>query len=1232
MRRRIRADKVVDGAYGDNEEKLVNKKETHKDCADLRYWDLFRYATRQEMLLIICGTILSALLGTAFPLTILVFRLIVNDFMNPNVQAAAENIYKTAFWFLALLRQDVSWFDQQATSVLVNQLTEDIDNIQSGIGVKSTEFVQNISSFVVGLCIAFGFAGKLTLVACTMLLLILAGFGSFGGMTHYFIQKEADSYAKANAIAEEVFRAIRTVLAFGGEDLETARYAKHLDDAAQVGIKQATCFGFAGGFIGFSVYSSAALVFWYGVNLLRKGEYDAGSVVLVFLNVIIGSLFLGGALPNFRFFYAAKLSAKRVFQIIERKPPIDKDHEGLRPDEGLRSIRFEDVTFFYPSRPDKPVLENFNVTIEQHQTVAFIGPSGCGKSTIMHLLQRLYDPVRGKIMIGDFDLRQLDLHWFRSQIGVVQQEPVIFTGSIAENIRMGNLNATDEQVIEAAKLANAHHFITRFPNAYETKVTQGGGALSVGQKQRLAIARALVRNPRVLILDEATSALDSESEQAVQQSLDQASVGRTVILVAHRLSTVQKADRIFVLENGHIQESGTHAELSASSGLYASMLNAQQQLFTENDVTLETSTGATNYEFPSIDDDSKRSSLNVDRVITTFEPQKGTDSLGSIAFKPRISSSTRLSRRSSAWVRVMQLNRPETAFILLGSFSAALTGAIQPMFAVLYSEIYAVFTMTDDPRGMGDRVNFITGIMVVLGFLRLASSTSQAYFFGVAGQRLTKRLRRLLFQAVLRQEMAWFDNACNQVGTLTSTLASETNKVHPLCGSAMGRIVESVVLLILSLFVAFFYNWKLTLVVVVFFPVIVFSSFLHIRQLKGAADVKSEAATAQIAYESLSSNRTVTALGIENHFYQRYGSSLNTEVQSTKYHSLGFGFVYALAQSLPICSYAAAFSFGAYLMSHGEIELVAIFKVFAAISFAAQALGRTSHLGPDMKHAAMASTRIFRILDRKSRIPASEGVEPEVPLNAVPIEFKRVSLRYEARPTTYAIKNFSHVIRPGQIVALVGHSGCGKTSLFKLLQRFYDCSSVQDRDRGIFMGTIRLDEIAPNWIRRQAGVVDQEPHLFNLSLRENIAYGDNTREVSSDEIVEAARQAQIHDFIFGLPLGYDTLAGPLGSELSVGQKQRIAIARMLIHRPNLLLLDEATSALDSQTEREILAMLGKVAKEKTVLFSAHRLSNVERSDLVIVLADGVKVEVGTPDELLRIKRAYYSLYRAQLNT
>ncbi|KAA3675373.1 ATP-binding cassette, subfamily B (MDR/TAP), member 1 [Paragonimus westermani] len=1159
MRRRTRADKSVDGAYGDNAEKLVSKKEIKtKDRADLRYKDLFRYATRHEMLLIISGTILSALLGTAFPLTILVFRLIVNDFMDPNVQTAVVNIYKTAFWFLvvaicafllaflqtslvafasnrivcrirlrffkaktvenaapdlvrlgaatiilklhsfryvillllsifisvsshrcrilpveeymglnftsvmndiqqALLRQDVPWFDQQAAGILVSQLTEDIDNIHSGIGVKLTEFVQNISSFIVGLCIAFGFAGKLTLVACTMLLLILAGFGSFGGMTHYFIQKEADSYAKANAIAEEVFRAIRTVIAFGGEDRETVRYAKHLDDATQIGIKQATCFGFAGGFIGFSVYSSAALVFWYGISLLLKGEYDAGSVVLVFLNVIIGSLFLGGALPNFRFFYAAKLSAKRVFQIIER------------------------------------VLENFNVTIEQHQTVAFIGPSGCGKSTVMHLLQRFYDPVRGKVMVGDLDLRQLDLHWFRSQIGVVQQEPVIFTGTIAENIRMGNLNATDEQVIEAAKLANAHHFITSFPN---------------------------------------------------------------------------------------------------------------QQVLTESEVPFETSKDVANYECLSMDD-SKRVSMNTDRVITTFEP--------------------------SAWIRVMQLNRPETAFILLGSFSAALTGAIQPMFAVLYSEIYAVFTMADDPRGMSDRVNFITGIMVVLGFLRLASNTSQAYFFGVAGQRLTKRLRRLLFQALLQQEMAWFDNPNNQVGALTSILASEANKVHPLCGSAMGRFVESGVLLTLSLFVAFFYNWKLTLVVVVFFPVIVFSSFLHIRQLKGTTDVKSEDATAQIAYESLSSNRTVTALGIESHFYQQYSSSLNAEVQSTKCQSLGFGFVYALAQSLPICSYAAAFSFGAYLMSYGEVKLVAIFKVFAAISFAAQALGRTSHLGPDIKHAVMASSRIFRILDRKSRIPTSEGVRPEFPLNTVPIEFKRVSLRYETRSTTYAIKNFSHVIRPAQTVALVGHSGCGKTSLFKLLQRLYNCS-IEDRDRGIFVGTIRLDEIAPNWIRRQVGVVDQEPHLFNLSMRENIAYGDNTREVNSDEIVEAARRAQIHDFIFGLPLGYDTLAGPLGSELSVGQKQRIAIARMLIHRPNLLLLDEATSALDSQTERGILAMLGEVAKEKTVLLSAHRLSNVERSDLVVVLADGVKVEVGTPDELLRTKGAYYSLYRTQMNT
>ncbi|KAA0184131.1 ABCB8, partial [Fasciolopsis buskii] len=532
------------------------------------------------------------------------------------------------------------------------------------------------------------------------------------------------------------------------------------------------------GFIGFTVYASAALVFWYGVQLLIRNEYDAGTVIL--------------------------------------KPPIDKCREGIKPESFFQQIQFENVSFAYPTRPNTMVLNKVSLTVKRHQTVAFVGPSGCGKSTIMQLLQRLYDPVEGKITIDGVDLTDLDLKWFRAQIGTVQQEPVLFTGTIAENIRFGALDATESQVIEAAKQANAHDFIVKLPKGYQTRISQNATGLSVGQKQRIAIARALVRNPSILILDEATSALDSQSETLVQAAINRACVGRTVIVVAHRLSTVRSADCIVVLDRGHVIEIGVHADLAQAGGLYATLLSAQP----------------------------------------------------------------------SALLRVMRLNRPEWFWIVLGSFGATITGAIQPIFAILYSEMYAIFTLKNDPDQAHYKINMIAGIMALLGLIRLASSTFQAYFFGVAGQRLTKRLRQTLFDSILRQEVAWFDEPDNQVGHLTARLATDANKVHPICGSAMGQIVESMVLLIFSLVVAFVYNWKLTLIVAVFFPVITFASFINIKQLKFAGDGVGETEAVRVAHEAFSAHRTVAGFALENYFHQQYSHASSQQSRSVSQYIL----------------------------------------------------------------------------------------------------------------------------------------------------------------------------------------------------------------------------------------------------------------------------------------------------------------------------------------------------------
>ncbi|KAH8871493.1 Multidrug resistance protein 1A [Schistosoma japonicum] len=1233
--------------------------------SNIKYKDLFSLASRNELYLLYAGLFLSVVSGAAFPVSILVFRLIVNEFIKSGDVSYVE-IYDASVWlavvasiaFLisfcqvwlinfstscivkrirqrllqAVLYQDISWLDEHAVGSLVNKLTEHAANVHLGIGEKLSEFIQNISSFLFGLSIAFACGWKLSLVACSTLPLVLVGFSLFGTTVRRFSVKEQDAYSKSSTVAEEVLGAIRTVIAFTGENKEVLRYSSNLDKAAICGVKQAGCLGFAGGFIGMSVYTSAALVFWYGVILIRQGDYDSGSVILVFLNVIIGSLFLGSALANFRYFHVAKASAQDIFNIINHKPLVDKTLLNKQLDDFSGKITFNRISFSYPSRPENVIFNNFSLTIESNHTTAFVGPSGCGKTTITQLIERFYDPDGGQILFDDTDLRSLSVNWVRINIGIVQQEPVLFSGTISENIRMGFLNdtLTDEDIMEAAKLANAHEFIKKLPEGYNTMVSRMNTELSVGQKQRIAIARALVRKPKVLIFDEATSALDSHSERMIQYALENIRINRTVIIIAHRLSTIRNADEIVVLDNGCIKEKGTHNQLSSTSGFYSAMLKLE--------IPDEISSSITDNTTSSLQAD-KIQLLNDSQVLLedhSNDNKKKTNCLSKningckvkSEFMPNICSSTDVDKQSglvSSMLRLLKLSQPEWRNVTFGCIAASITGGIQPIFALLYSEMYAVFSLAQTPDKMQSKANLVTGIIALLGLIRLASSTFQGYFLGVAGQKLTRRLRENLFASMLKQEMAWHDKPENNPGILSFILASDANKVNTFCGISLGHLIESVILTIFSLIIGFVFNWKLTLVTLVFFPVTILSSYLQLRQIHINSDVNNETEAARVIYEALSAARTVYAYGLENYFYKHYCSVLNLETTIGSRTFMIYALVYALAQSLPVCSYAAAFSCGAYLMSLKEISLTGIFRVFAAISFAAQALGRTSQVGSEMKHASLAANRIFRILDRNSKIPVDEGSYPDQPINNTPIEFRQTSYRHPSRPESWILKDFSWTLQPGRKTAIVGLSGSGKTSILNLILRLYDADS-SNTSCGIFLNDIDIRTISPRWIREQICLVNQEPQLFNLTLMENIAYGSNAYPVTMDEITDAARRVNIHEFIMTLPQGYNTIAGPRGSYISTGQKQRIAIARALVRKPKLLLLDEITSAMDLENERRIQNLLIGLPQDYTYLLVTHRLVSTTQVDQILVISKGRIVESGSFDQLKQAKGIFYRLF------
>ncbi|KER29540.1 hypothetical protein T265_13344, partial [Opisthorchis viverrini] len=1204
----------------------------------------FRYSDWREKTYLVIGLLLAVGVGISGPSNILVFRQLVNVFSqpDPNRPFSAKDVNPNIIWFAilgtivlaaaftqtavieiaakrqlrrirllyfrAILRQDVSWFDAQSTGALISMLSQNTEQIETGIGPKLSEFTQNISGFVAGIVIAFSINWKQTLVACALLPLVVVAFSLFGVLMKYFTVKELQAYSSAGSIAGEVLAAIRTVVAFGGEEKELNRYATHEYKAESVGIKKSTAMGGVGGSITFSVYCSAALIFWYGIKLINENETDAGSVVLVFINVIMGSIYLGNALPCFQFFVNARSAAQVVFGTIERDPPIDKDKPGLKLPNFVGNITFTDIDFSYPRRPDIQILKKFNLSLESGKTVALVGPSGSGKSTIIQLLLRFYDPTSGVIKVEGTDIRQLDLKAFRAQMGCVQQEPILFEGTVSENIRLGKMDATQEEIEEAAKAANAHDFILQLPNGYETKLAERGGGMSGGQKQRIAIARALISKPKLLLLDEATSALDTRSERIVQEALERASTGRTCVVVAHRLSTIRNADLILVLKNGVIWESGNHDELVAKNGLYATMLSNQKQSDKVAEIEGDSEDEQAVDGAPETEKKLKFQDDNVWQLDADNESI--SESMASaLNFRQRRSLVSQQMRekfqkiRHSPIARLLKLNRPELLHIILGCICCVISGGVQPAFAILYSQLFDIFRQISLGQGNQDLINIIVGMMALLGFIA--------------------------FLAGLGQEMGWFDLPENQAGALTAKLAVDVSKVKGISGSQLGALLQAIVLLVTSLVVGLVYSWQLTLLFLLFFPLLVIAGMFQIRNAAGMKRSVDETAVMRIAQEAISSGRTIFALNLEDYFSERYQRVMAGDYKIVIKNCLLSALVYALSQSISMFAFSAVFSLGAYLVEKETIDVLALFRTFSVLNMGAQSLGRSTSFGPEAKKALKSARGILSTIDRISRIPRNVGLVPDVPFTGR-LCFNHLYFRYPTRKGLRILRNFSHIVEPCQAVALVGQSGCGKSTILQLLQRFYDPSN-HGPESGVFFDGWNLRDLAPSWIRAQIGVVSQEPNLFNLTLEENIAYGDNTRKVPMEEIIAAAKKANIHDFVMSLPQGYQTMAGERGSQLSGGQKQRIAIARALVRQPKLLLLDEATSALDTESERIVQSALDEAMGSRTSVIVAHRLSTVMKSDLIVVLAEGRKIETGPPETLLNLKGAFYALHSAEQN-
>ncbi|XP_047150543.1 ABC transporter B family member 2-like [Vigna umbellata] len=1112
----------------------------------------------------------------------------------------------------SMLNQDISLFDTEAsTGEVISSITTDIIVVQDALSEKVGNFMHYISRFIAGFTIGFMRVWQISLVTLAIVPLIAIAGGLYAYVTIGLIGKVRKAYVRAGEIAEEVIGNVRTVQAFAGEERAVRSYKAALMNTYRHGRKAGLAKGLGLGSMHCVLFLSWALLVWFNSIVVHKNIANGGDAFTTMLNVVISGLSLGQAAPDISAFIRAKASAYPIFEMIERDTMSKVSSENGQKLSKLEGhVQFKDVCFSYPSRPDVVIFNNFCLEIPPGKILALVGGSGSGKSTVISLIERFYEPLSGEILLDGNTIRELDLKWLRQQIGLVNQEPALFATSIRENIQYGKDDATLEEVNHAVMLSDAQSFINNLPDGLDTQVGERGIQLSGGQKQRIAISRAIVKNPSILLLDEATSALDAESEKSVQEALDRVMVGRTTVIVAHRLSTIRNADMIVVIEGGKVVEIGNHEELiSNPNNVYASLVQIQETAFSQGHLSVDPYLGGSSRRLgeSSSRTTSFRGSFRSDKESTSRAFGDGVESVGS-------------SRHVSV-KRLYSMIGPDWPYGVCGTLGAFIAGAQMPLFALGISHALVSYYMDWDTTR--HEVKKIAFLFCGAAVLTITAHAIEHLSFGIMGERLTLRAREKMFSAILKSEISWFDDINNTSSMLSSRLETDATFLRTIIVDRSTILLQNVGLVVASFIIAFMLNWRITLVVLATYPLIISGHISEKLFMQGFGGNLSKAylKANMLAGEAVSNIRTVAAFCAEKKVLDLYANELVEPSKRSFNRGQIAGIFYGISQFFIFSSYGLALWYGSVLMEKELSSFKSIMKSFMVLIVTALAMGETLALAPDLLKGNQMVASIFEVMDRKTGILGDVGEELKTVEGT--IELKRIRFNYPSRPDVVIFNDFNLTVPAGKNIALVGHSGCGKSSVISLILRFYDPTSGKVMIDGKDIKKLKLKSL-----RKHIGLVQQEPALFATSIYENILYGKEG--ASEGEVIEAAKLANAHSFISALPEGYSTKVGERGVQLSGGQKQRVAIARAVLKNPEILLLDEATSALDLESERVVQQALDKLMQNRTTVIVAHRLSTIKNADQIAVLEDGKIIQRGIHARLVEITDgAYYKLVSLQ---
>ena len=882
-------------------------------------------------------------------------------------------------------------------------------------------------------------------------------------------------------------------------------------------------------------------------------------------------------------------AAQGIYRILDAQPPIVEKSNAIEPVDSQPSISFESVRFSYPEQ-QHCVHDQLDLSIVPGERVGVVGASGCGKSTIVRLLLRFYDPDQGTVKLGGHDIKDLSLAALRQQISVVNQDTFLFHGSIGENIRLGRPDATDAEVTNAAKSANIHEFVSSLPQAYDSLIGEKGIKLSGGQRQRVAIARALLRDSPILILDEALSAVDAENEAFIQQALDRLMKGRTTLVLAHRLSSVINCDRILVLDQGRVAESGNHGQLMANNGIYSELMSEQAR---------------------EADREQSEEKASSEIAASSLPPQDVAEDINSVP--------------TEGIIKAEGLNWRQVVKILMGHimpWKGRLTltfifGVLRVVTFIGVGALSALIVLA--LKNHAPYTHYLIGLAIVAplsGILHwLESWIAHDMAF-----RLLAEMRISVFRKLDQLAPAYLVR--RRTGDLMGIATQDVELVEYFFAHTVAPAFVAVLGPVVVVFILATANGWMAAALVPFLLAVGLSPFL-MRSSVDRLGSRSREAAGELAAHAIDS---VQGLGEIVSYQQEDSRGNQFDGLGERHISLRLPFFgqltlqHTLLEIFTGLGGLAVVTTGAFLAGTQAIDsgVLPLLTILAMAAFLP--VSEIAQVGRQLADTLGATRRVYAL--ENEPVPVIDGPGAPESENSAAITLSSASFSYPGRPRQ-VLADVGFTIPAGKTVALVGPSGAGKTTLAQLLMRFWDPT-----DGVITLGGTDLRDYHLDDLRARIALVAQDTYLFNNSLRENILIAKP--DASETELAQAVELAALSDLVKSLPRGLNTPVGERGTSLSGGQRQRVAIARAFLKDAPVLILDEATSHLDAISEQGVRKALDQLKADRTTIIIAHRLSTIRNADMIVVLQDGQVVETGTHTDLLNNQHLYARLVSHQL--